>query len=78
VIEQEESGDIVITVNCTMRPEESGADAQRTSEEIERALRESIKGSSRVAVHVEPEKAGGTVYGTPAKRRSSIGNGEPL
>ena len=59
VIEEEESGDMVITVNCTMRPEEKGVDAQRTSEEIEMALRESIKGSSRVVVHVEPEKAAG-------------------
>ncbi len=57
VIEEERSGDIVITVNCTMRPEEKGVDVQRTSEEIEMALRETIKGSSRVVVHVEPGKA---------------------
>ncbi len=57
VIEEEESGDVVITVNCTMRPEEHGADVQRTSEEIERALRETVRRSSRVVVHVEPERA---------------------
>jgi cation diffusion facilitator family transporter len=56
VIEEEESGDIVITVSCTMRPEEKGADVQRISEEIERSIRESIKESSRVVVHVEPER----------------------
>jgi divalent metal cation (Fe/Co/Zn/Cd) transporter len=61
VIEEEGSGDIVITVSCTMSPEEKGADVQRISEEIERSLRESIKESSRVVVHVEPERAVGTV-----------------
>ena len=29
---------------------------QRISQEIERSIRESIKESSRVVVHVEPEK----------------------
>jgi len=56
VIEEEGSGDMVITVSCTMNPEESGTGVQKISEEIERVLLESIEESSRVVVHVEPEK----------------------
>jgi cation diffusion facilitator family transporter len=55
-IEEEVPGELLLTIHCTMRPEESTETVQEVSEDLERALRQSIGRLKRVIFHVEPEE----------------------
>ncbi len=55
-IEEESPGQLVLTIRCTMRPEADAACVREVSEDLERTLKERIKGSSRVIIHIEPEE----------------------
>ena len=53
-IEEEGPGEFMVTVHCTMRPEEGAAAVREATEDLERALKERVKGLSRAVIHIEP------------------------
>lgn len=53
-IEEEGPGEFMVTVHCTMRPEEGAAAVREATEDLEKALKERVKGLSRAVIHIEP------------------------
>jgi divalent metal cation (Fe/Co/Zn/Cd) transporter len=58
-VEEEGPGEIVLTVHCTMRPEEKAERVQKVVDELEKTLMERVEHSKRVIIHVEPEEKTG-------------------
>jgi cation diffusion facilitator family transporter len=54
-IEEEVPGERFLLVQCTMHPEESAEAVRAVSEDLEKRLKEAIRGLKRVMIHVEPE-----------------------
>ena len=44
----------MVTVHCTMRAEAGAAAVREATEDLERALKERVKGLSRAVIHIEP------------------------
>jgi cation diffusion facilitator family transporter len=53
-IEEEGPGTFMVTIHCTMRPEEGAAAVREATEDLERTLKERIAGLSRAVIHFEP------------------------
>jgi cation diffusion facilitator family transporter len=53
-IEEEGPGTFMVTVHCTMRPEEGAAAVREATEDLEKTLKERIPGLSRAVIHFEP------------------------
>ncbi|MCG6534998.1 MAG: cation-efflux pump [Syntrophales bacterium LBB04] len=54
-VEEEAPGELMLTVHCTMRPEENAETVRKIQEHLEKKLKEAIVHSKRVIIHVEPE-----------------------
>ena len=50
------AGELVLTIRCTMQPEADAGRVREVSEDLEKTLKDLVKGSSRVIIHIEPEE----------------------
>ncbi len=57
-IEEERPGELVLTIHCTMQPEADAGRVREVSEDLEKTLKDLVRGSSRVIIHIEPEERG--------------------
>jgi len=55
-VEEERPGELVLTIRCTMRPEADAGCVREVSKDLEKTLKELVRGSSRVIIHIEPEE----------------------
>jgi len=54
-IEEERSGELFITIHCTMRADDTAEAVHSVSEDLENRIKERMERVKRVIIHVEPE-----------------------
>jgi cation diffusion facilitator family transporter len=55
-VEEERPGELVLTIHCTMQPEADAGRVREVSKDLEKTLKNLVRGSGRVIIHIEPEE----------------------